>query len=208
MSLDAQAKLLRVLETGEVERVGGERRKTVDVRVIAATNRDLQRSSADGGFREDLFYRLNVFPIRVPPLRERVGDLPALSGHFAALLARRCGRPAVTFSNDAMVRMQEHGWPGNVRELANVIERFTILAEGRVVDPDALDVVLGAPRVSPAPTSVDASQGLNAVLDACERSFIADALSEANGNVSEAARRLQTDRANLYRRMRRLGLRQ
>jgi len=201
----AQAKLLRVLEEGMVERVGGEHPKPVDVRVIAATNRNLAVEAAAGAFREDLFFRLDVFPIRVPPLRERLDDLPALVAHLARAAGARCARPPLPFDRDAMRRLRAHAWPGNVRELANAVERLTILCAGPTVTAADVDAVLGAapPRVpEPAPDA-----GLAASLDDYERRLIARALDAAAGSVAEAARQLDTDRANLYRRMRRLGLR-
>jgi len=200
----AQAKLLRVLEEGTVERVGGEHPKPVDARVIAATNRDLEAEAAAGQFREDLFFRLNVFPIHVPPLRERLEDLPALVGHFARVAGARCARPPLAFPPDALRRLRRHPWPGNVRELANAVERLTILCGGQSAGARDVDAVLGParrPASGPAPGA-----GLTESLDAYERALIADALEATAGNVAEAARRLDTDRANLYRRMRRLGL--
>jgi len=199
----AQAKLLRVLEEHTVERVGGEHPKPIDVRVIAATNRDLAREAAEGGFREDLFFRLNVFPIRMPPLRERVEDLPALVAHFARVAATRCARRPLTFGDDAHRRLRDHPWPGNVRELANAVERLTIMGGDAPVTATAVDAVLGS-AVRRVPDAEGAS--LSAALDGYERSLIGRALDAAAGNVAEAARRLDTDRANLYRRMRRLGM--
>jgi two-component system nitrogen regulation response regulator NtrX len=207
MHLDAQAKLLRTLEIGTIERLGGENEKAVDVRVVAATNKDLEEESGRGAFREDLFYRLNVFPIRVPPLRDRIDDLPALVQHFAVLAGVKCARPHREFGSDAMKRMRAYQWPGNVRELANVIERLTIVGTGGPVAAAEVDTVLPGPRV-PAVDRPKApgKLGLAAALEAYETDLIRDALAEADGNVAEAARRLTTDRANLHRRMRRLGM--
>lgn len=207
MHLDAQAKLLRTLEAGTIERVGGETEKSVDVRVIAATNKDLEAESAMGTFREDLFYRLNVFPIRVPPLRDRLDDLPALVRHFAVLAGAKCVRAPREFGADAMKRMRAWQWPGNVRELANVIERLTIAGTSDPVSAIEIDAVLpdtGLERVS-RPRQPH-KLGLADALQIYEADLIRDALASANGNVAEAARRLRTDRANLHRRMRRLGL--
>ncbi|UCD25124.1 MAG: sigma-54-dependent Fis family transcriptional regulator [Gemmatimonadota bacterium] len=207
MHLEAQAKLLRVLEEGTVERVGGERTKRVDVRVIAATNKDLEREVAQDRFREDLFYRLNVFPIQVRPLRDRMDDLPDLIRHLATLAGARCTRAPREFPPDVVERMTAHSWPGNVRELANVIERLTIIGGDGPVTVASVDKVIssGARRARPARPAADAP-GLAAALDAYESELIQQALEQANGNVAEAARKLETDRANLYRRMRRLGL--
>jgi two-component system nitrogen regulation response regulator NtrX len=209
LNLEAQAKLLRVLETGEVARLGGERTFRVDVRILAATNQRLEQAVAAGTFREDLFFRLNVFPVEIPPLRDRLSDLPDLVLH----LARRA-RPihTPTFTAEALEALATHGWPGNVRELANIVERLVIVGGGEI-DAALVRQVLprsgapgggaSAPPVEP-PDSWDRS--LSNLLDDYERSLISRALSRANGNVAEAARLLQTDRANLYRRMKRLGI--
>ncbi|HUR94364.1 MAG TPA: sigma-54 dependent transcriptional regulator [Gemmatimonadales bacterium] len=201
LSGEAQAKLLRTLESGDLQRLGAESAQRVDVRVVAATNRRLEAAVADGDFREDLFFRLNVFPIRLPPLRERLEDLPALVTHLAERLRPR---QAPTFTPEALEALAGYAWPGNVRELANLIERLIILS-GPTVDAPAVRQVLrgGAP---PAPSATALGRPLNDALDDFERGLIAAALAQAQRNVAEAARILQTDRANLYRRMRRLGL--
>jgi two-component system nitrogen regulation response regulator NtrX len=206
----AQAKLLRVIETGVVERVGGTGGRTVDVRLVAATNRDLEAAARAGRFRQDLFFRLNVFPIRMPALRERLDDLPELLRHLAARVARQCNRPVRAFGDDAVLRLRQHSWPGNVRELANLIERLTILGEGPVA-PDELEPVLGrAPAIGHPDGGrrmVDGGPGdIGTALDNYERALIESALAQSGGNVAEAARRLATDRSNLHRRMRRLGI--
>ena len=211
LNLEAQAKLLRVLESGEVARLGAERTQRVDVRVIAATNQRLDQAVTAGTFREDLFFRLHVFPIEVAPLRARLSDLPALVAH----LSRRV-RPTSTpsFTDEALDILSAHHWPGNIRELANIVERLAIVG-GREIDAAMVRQVLprtpapGGP-VAPATGGVSDNDGfdrsLSNLLDDYERSLIARALSRANGNVAEAARLLQTDRANLYRRMKRLGI--
>ena len=210
---EAQAKLLRVLEGGVVERLGGERPFTVNVRVIAATNKDLQHAVRQGQFREDLLFRLNVLPIHIPPLRERAEDIPSLVRHFAERCAARVGHP-VRFDAGAVPLLAAYGWPGNVRELANIVERMAILATAEVVT--AADIARVLPSVvaapAPPPSTTDNGDGvwrdiaLTDTLDRYERDLIARALSASRGNVAEAARRLETDRANLYRRMRRLGI--
>ena len=208
LGVEAQAKLLRALEAAEIERVGGERPIPVDVRVVSATNKDLARASRDGRFREDLLYRLNVFPIVLPPLRERPGDIPELVRHFTALLAERIGRAPKGVSDDAMAVLAGHSWPGNVRELANVVERLIILSPRATIAADDVTTVLPAPGAGaaalPSPEARDVV--LTDELDRLERTLISRALSAAGGNVAEAARRLATDRANLYRRMKRLGM--
>ncbi len=202
---EAQAKLLRVLETGVIERLGGERPVRVDVRVIAATNKDLARGSREGLFREDLLFRLDVLPIHIPPLRERPDDVVPLVRHFAARQAARLGRP-VQLDAGALQLLAAYRWPGNVRELANLVERLAVLASGDTIGADDLASVL--PHDGLRPTEGDAWRdvALSEALDQYERTLIARALSAARGNVADAARRLSTDRANLYRRMRRLGL--
>jgi two-component system nitrogen regulation response regulator NtrX len=207
LDLDVQAKLLRVLESSVVERVGGEGGRRVDVRVVAATNKDLEAEVQEGSFRKDLYYRLNVFPIRVPPLRERVDDIPELVMQLSAQSALRCARPRPDFTPDALERFMAHQWPGNVRELANVVERLTIVATGRRLGRDDIDSVLGASRRNRRiEEDISFKGSLTDSLDAYERLLIEDAVASAGGNIADAARRLSTDRANLYRRMKRLGI--
>lgn len=205
---DAQAKLLRVLETGTFERVGGNRTIQVDVRVIAATNRDLEALTTEGNFRRDLYYRLNVFPIRVPRLRDHPEDLPDLVEHLAARIAAKCGRAPTLFSTEALRLLEAYSWPGNVRELANVVERLAILGGGEPVSERAVRQVLGgAPLAREAPAAAPREPvGLKEALAAYEIGLIRRAVADARGNIAEAARRLHTDRANLYRRMKRLGI--
>ena len=201
LSAEAQAKLLRTLETGELQRIGAETSLRTDVRVVSATNRRLEDEVSAGNFREDLFFRLNVFPISLPPLRERLEDLPALVVHLAE---RVRPRQAVTFTPAAFDALSAYSWPGNVRELANLIERLSILC-GPTVDAGAVRGVLrGGPSV-PVPSGA-LGLPLSEALDDFERGMITAAMAQAEGNVAEAARVLQTDRANLYRRMRRLGI--
>jgi transcriptional regulator with GAF, ATPase, and Fis domain len=183
----------------------------VDVRIVAATNRDLARCVVDGTFREDLFFRLNVIPIEVPPLHERPDDIPALVAHFSALHHARTGRRAPKWTPPALALLARHRWPGNVRELANIVERLAILHAGADVGETDVRAVLpldgGTRRMEePLPDPALLDNSLSDTLDAHERTLIVRALSAANGNVAEASRRLKTDRANLYRRMRRLGI--
>ena len=214
LNLEAQAKLLRVLETGEIQRLGAERVQRIDVRVVAATNQRLEQAVAAGTFREDLYFRLNVFPLTLAPLRERLEDLPDLVNH----LVERIGRhPPATFTADALALLGSYDWPGNVRELANIIERLSILGGGEVdaalvrqVLPRSGSLRFDAPMTTESGTSYSVAdlggRSLSNVLDDYERALIGAALKRAGGNVAEAARALQTDRANLYRRMKRLGL--
>ena len=212
---EAQAKLLRAIEAREIERVGGGTPIAIDVRIVSATNKDLTRAVGDGGFREDLLFRLNVIPIPIPPLRERPGDIPALVRHFSALHRMRTGRPMPAWTNEAVAAFTRYGWPGNVRELANIVERLAILHAGRTVTDVDVAAVLPVGRITrpstpplplplPDPASLDHS--LSDTLEEYERVLISRALSMSAGNVAEAARRLKTDRPNLYRRMRRLGI--
>lgn len=207
---EAQAKLLRVLEAGEVERVGGTGSIAVDVRVIAATNRDLHQELEAGRFREDLLFRLEVVPIRMPPLRERLDDVPLLVQNALQRLRRRQGIRTPRFSAGALDALRGYNWPGNVRELMNLVERLSILFPGPEVQPSDVSAVL--PRAAPAPTDTPSYEdadprGLRDRLEDYERELIEGAIHAAGGNVAEAGRRLQTDRANLYRRMKRLGIR-
>jgi two-component system nitrogen regulation response regulator NtrX len=215
LSPEAQAKLLRALETGEIQRLGAERGQQVDVRVIAATNQRLEEAVAAGSFREDLYFRLNVFPIDVPPLRARLGDLPDLVRHLAGRI-QPLNTP--TFTPDALAMLSSYEWPGNVRELANITERMLIVG-GQEIDAALVRRVLPRSSVSRSdsgawsttttgefPTGDLGGRSLPNALDDYERVLVREALHRANGNVAAAARALQTDRANLYRRMTRLGL--
>jgi two-component system nitrogen regulation response regulator NtrX len=211
LGAEAQAKLLRAIEAKEIERVGGGKPIRVDVRIVSATNRDLTRAAADGTFREDLLFRLNVIPIEVPPLRERPDDIPALVAHFSTLHRARTGRRPPQWTAGALSLLAQYRWPGNVRELANIVERLAILHAGADVDERDVRSVLpidgGARRAeAPLPDPSLLDESLTDTLDGHERTLIVRALSAAGGNVAEASRRLRTDRANLYRRMRRLGI--
>ncbi len=212
LGAEAQAKLLRAIEAHEIERVGGGQPIRVDVRIVAATNKDLERAVAEGSFREDLFFRLNVIPIALPPLRERAEDIPALVRHFSALHRTRTGQPQPRWRDDALALFARYRWPGNVRELANIVERLAILHAGQEVGAEEVRQVLPVERPGDGHTPLHAFQSMDAglpladALDAYERALISRALEGAQGNIAEAARRLQTDRPNLYRRMRRLGL--
>src|SRR5438067_7496078 len=175
LSLEAQAKLLRVLETGVIERLGGERPLTVDVRVIAATNKDLTRAAQQGQFREDLLFRLNVLPVHIPPLRERPEDVPPLVQHFAARQSARLGR-VVRLDAGAVQLLAAYRWPGNVRELANLVERLAILATGETIAADDVARVVHQDGTPPPPGDW-ADVALAEALDAFERTLIARALS-------------------------------
>lgn len=195
--LAQQAKLLRILETGELQRVGSTKTRRVDVRILSATNSELDRAVADGRFREDLFYRLNAVEIRIPPLRDRREDIPLLAAHFLARSGARYGRPDLRFSAEAVDALLRHAWPGNVRELRHSIERAVLLAEGDDVGVEHLGL-RQAPEGSLRLESME--------LDEAERILIRKALSRNRGNVSRAAGELGLSRSALYRRLKRHGL--
>jgi two-component system nitrogen regulation response regulator NtrX len=220
---DAQAKLLRAIEAKEIQRVGGNKIIRTDVRILSATNHDLLRAVRAGTFREDLFFRLNVIPLPIPPLRDRADDILELVEHFSEQFLQRSGQAKPRWRNDALMLLRDYPWPGNVRELANIIERLAILHPGAEMTGQQVEDVLIVERddvdeaweAGPAAargagqrglSSGDEPESLADRLDTFERSVIARALAEAGGNVADAARRLQTDRPNLYRRMKRLGI--
>ena len=195
--LAQQAKLLRVLETGELQRVGSSKTRRVDVRILSATNADLDQAVAEGRFREDLFYRLNAVEIRLPPVRERREDIPLLAAHFLTASGRKYGRPDLRLNPGAVETLLRHPWPGNVRELRHAVERAVLLAEGDEVGVEHLGL-----RQTP-----DGSLRLeNMQLDDAERILIRKAISRNRGNISRAAEDLGISRSALYRRLKRHGL--
>jgi two-component system nitrogen regulation response regulator NtrX len=200
LSLESQAKLLRAIETGEAERVGGTRPVTFDVRIVSATNKDLGGEIERGDFREDLYYRLNVLPIHVPPLRERRTDVGLLAAAFLARFCEAEERPAKRLDDDAIAVMEEYPWPGNVRELKNLMERAAILVEGEIVRAEDL-----APWLESAGSREDAV-GLRGEIERREADAIRKALDAASGNVTQAAAGLGIDRTNLHRKMRKYGI--
>lgn len=206
---EAQGKLLRALESGTIQRVGGATTIDVDVRVLAATNHDLREEVRSGRFREDLLFRLEVVPLRMPPLRERIEDLPLLVDHIAARLRAKQGRSPPELSAEAMEVLGRHAWPGNVRELLNFLERLAILHPGAVVDArNVLEFLDVASKPGRMPAYFDGdSRTLSERLEHFEAEVIRGALSASGDSMAEAARKLRTDRANLYRRVKRLGLR-
>jgi two-component system nitrogen regulation response regulator NtrX len=208
---EAQAKLLRAIETGVVERVGGGKSISVDVRILAATNHDLRAQTQESRFRQDLLFRLEVVPIHLPPLRERMEDLPLLVAHSLHRLRRRQGLPTPHITPRGMEALTRYSWPGNVRELMNILERVAILSTGGPVGEAEITQLFPAATATSAGTTpayqAGDSRPLRERLDDYERSLIEGAMGGARGNVAEAGRRLRTDRANLYRRMTRLGIR-
>ena len=206
MSLDLQVKLLRVLEENEFERVGGHRTIKADVRVIAATHRDLEKAVAEGRFREDLFYRIYVIPLKVAPLRERRSDIPLLIAHFLAELNSARGFDIQGISDPALEKMKKYPWPGNVRELRNVVERLVVLFPNRYIHADDLPVrIKGAlpPSVTPAVELSDDGICLNSAVSEFERTLILQSLEKTNWVKNRAAQLLQLKRTTLVEKIKR-----
>jgi two-component system nitrogen regulation response regulator NtrX len=207
MSLKTQAKVLRVLQEQVMEAVGGSTRIRVDARVLAATNKDLTAEIRAGRFREDLYFRLNVVPIFVPPLRDRQEDIALLADHFMAMLAREYGRRPKTFEADAVVALRQYAWPGNVRELRNVVERLMIMVPGdRISSRDLSFLDQGGVAPEARPVEVGAAVPLHEARDRFERDYILRALAAQQGNISRTAETLGIERSNLYRKMRGFGI--
>ena len=204
MSLKTQAKVLRALQEQIVEPVGGQQSVKVDVRVIAATNKDLSSEIRQNRFREDLYFRLNVIPISVPPLRSRGDDIVRLAQHFAADFAREYGRRPKTFSGSALDVLKAYPWPGNVRELRNTIERLMIMVPGEVINASDLSFLELPGR--PAAVSPESVQPLFEARDNWERNYILAALAAHEGNISRTAETLGLERSNLYKKMKGLGI--
>ncbi len=207
MPLNMQAKLLRVLEEGEVERIGGDQTVTVNVRVVVATHRDLEARVREEKFRQDLFHRIHVFPLLLPPLRERRDDIPALVEHFAAQVCAQNGWKPVPFTADAMEALQSYSWPGNVRELRNMVERLMLLAtEGHV---DLATVQIALPKTSPGGGIAPGAMGSGALADrvqSFEREVIRAELRRSHQNMSLAAKTLGLERSHLYKKAEQLGI--
>ena len=204
---DMQVKLLRVLQERQIERVGGLRPISVDVRVVAATNVDLAAAAAAGRFREDLFYRLNVIPIRLPPLRERPDDIPLLVEHFLARYNERLGKQITQVPRATLERLMTWPWPGNIRELENLVERSVLLSEGPELDVDLPDLQ-AAPEEAGAVEEVDLKDWIQKETARLERKKIQQILDLEGGNVTRAARRLRISRKGLQLKMKEYGLRE
>jgi two-component system, NtrC family, nitrogen regulation response regulator NtrX len=212
MPLAMQAKLLRVLEEGEVERVGGDKPIRVNVRVLVATHRNLENLVKENGFRQDLFHRVYVFPLRVPPLRERKEDMPQLLEHFASQVASQNGWKQKSFDEEAVVALQQYSWPGNVRELRNVVERLILLSEGELVNADDVRLVL------PDYTSKTGENGIGAGTnhhetgtlaersEAFERDTLISEIRRQNFHMTNVARALGLERSHLYKKCQQLGI--
>ena len=214
LNLDIQAKLLRTMESREFKPVGAGRLKISDVRIIAATNRDLKPMLAEGIFREDFFYRLNVFPVFIPALRERRGDIPRLLYHFLKLYCRQTGKRVDGFSDEALDRLVNHNWPGNVRQLKNVVERLVILAEDRILSHWNLSEnwekkPYPSPDLVPKTLAELKSVKRHLLEDhfgKIERTFLQNALAAAEGNIAQAARQVGMQRSNFSVLMKKHGL--
>ena len=208
-----QVKLLRVLQERSFERVGGTRTISVDVRIIAATNQNLEAAVNEGRFREDLFYRLNVIPIEIPPLRDRVDDIPLLCGFFIEKYSKKFGRNPVTVTGEATKALAGYSWPGNVRELENAIERLLVLKDNDIVTPSDLPERITGKRIPELPHIEDDDNNpfvsgldLNAALEGYEKRLILHALELHNGVKSQAAKYLNINRTTLIEKMKRLDL--
>jgi len=206
MSLKAQAKILRILEEKKFERVGGSKLIATDVRVLAATNKDLEKEMEEGRFRQDLYYRLNVIPLRVPPLRERKEDIPLLVNHFSREFALKEGETEKSITEDALTILMEHNWPGNVRELKNIIERLVIMTPSNVISKmDIPPLVKGNQDVE----RNDSWYAINSYRQAkmnFEKQYLARKLRENEGNVSRTAEVIGLERSNLHRKIKSYGL--
>jgi two-component system nitrogen regulation response regulator NtrX len=211
MSLKTQAKVLRILQERKFERVGGTRTIDVDVRIIAATNKVLEDEIRTGGFREDLYYRLNVVPFVVPPLRERSDDIPLLAGHFLNLYCRREGRESKIMGPDTMELLKAYDWPGNIRELKNLIERLVIMAPGNTITPNHLpDYLLtaqaGRPQGGSRLDSMLEFPSLRVAREEFEKEFIIQKLEEFQWNISRTAEAIELERSNLHRKIKSYGI--
>jgi DNA-binding NtrC family response regulator len=203
-----QAKLLRVLEEGEVERIGSGKPTAVDVRVVVATHRNLEQLVETGGFRRDLYHRVLVFPVELPPLRQRLDDLPALVEHFARQVSAQNGWKAVPFTNDAISALARYAWPGNIRELRNVVERLLLLAEDGV-NAEAVRLVLpssaGKERSTPGASSGSNGPLAERVL-VFERATVLAELDRCHKNITQTAKTLGLERSHLYKKCQQLGI--
>jgi DNA-binding NtrC family response regulator len=205
MSPAMQAKVLRVLQDGELTRVGGAAEVKVDVRVISATNRDLESLLASGGFREDLYYRINTLTLKTPALREHASDLPALVAHFASAAARRNGWKPRAFSSDALELLKRQTWKGNVRELRKVVERALILCAGDPISGEEIRLALPSPS-PPRAGTIPTEGALRDLVDTYEREVIRERLRVTGGHVTAAAKSLDLERSHLYKKCKQLGL--
>ncbi|MBZ5533233.1 MAG: sigma-54 dependent transcriptional regulator [Acidobacteriia bacterium] len=210
MPLAMQAKLLRVLEQGEVERIGGDKPVKVNVRVVVATHRNLEEQTRQGGFRQDLFHRIFVFPVVLPPLRERPEDIPALAAHFAAQITKQNGWKDVTFSPDALQALQAYAWPGNIRELRNVVERLLLFAESDTITAATVQTALpGQASASGSAGGMALASGSGTLaerVEQVERQIILEEIKRQNHHITNAAKALGLERSHLYKKCQQLGI--
>jgi DNA-binding NtrC family response regulator len=218
LSMETQGKLLRVLETKHVKKVGDTAEREIDIRLISATNRELSEMVREGTFREDLYYRLNVVPVYLPPLRDRHGDIPLLATAFLERFCKKNDVGVKGFAPETMALMESYAWPGNVRELRNIVERLAILCDQDRIEPQHLPVEIRQTPVRAAPFPTQAlpktwdefkrlkQQVRDAAVEELERRFLADSLDRCRGNVSRAAEEIGMQRTNLHALMRKYGL--
>ena len=206
MSLKTQAKVLRVLQEQVMESVGGSSRIKVDARVLAATNKDLPQEIRAGRFREDLYFRLSVVPISVPPLRARTDDIPRLADHFMSTFAAEYGRRSKTFEPEAMAALEHYGWPGNVRELRNLVERLMIMVPGDRITVRDVSFLRSSPPPVETVEELPVTTSLQEARERFERDYILRALAIQQGNMSRTAEMIGVERSNLYRKMRGFGI--
>jgi two-component system response regulator AtoC len=215
--VEMQVKLLRAIQESEFERVGGIKTLKVDVRLVTATNRDLEAETRFGNFREDLYYRLNVVPLLIPPLRKRTGDIPLLVTHIIKKFNERLRKSITAISDEALATLESHGWPGNIRELENVLERTILFCKGDRIEKTDLQLITGAPPAgTPDPYDDDELSGelsgslremIRTRTASLERELIAKALDETGGNITKAAQLLRISRKSLQMKMKEFGLR-
>jgi len=215
LTAETQGKLLRVLETKHVKKVGDTTEREVDIRLVAATNRDLHEMALEGSFREDLYYRLNVVPIFLPPLRDRKGDIPLLAMTFLGRFCKKLEVPVKGFTAEAMAQLESYAWPGNVRELRNIVERMAILCDSQGIElrhlPAEIRQAAAVGTVTSLPHTWDEFKKLKqqvreAAVEDLQRRFLTEALRRCDGNVSRAAEEIGIQRPNLHALMRRYGL--
>jgi DNA-binding NtrC family response regulator len=205
MSLQAQAKVLRAIEDNKIERVGGAKKIEIDVRIIAATNKNLKDEIEKGNFREDLFHRLNVIPIHIPPLRERTDDIPILVEHFAKEILNKHKKPLVKFGEDAIKYFQGLPWSGNIRELRNTIERIIILVDNKVITKKDIEFLLSPDKTSIGDI-IDTSNSFQEFKEKAERAFIVKQLNANDWNISKTAEILEIQRSHLYNKIKKYGI--
>jgi DNA-binding NtrC family response regulator len=205
MSLQAQAKVLRAIEDGKIERVGGGKKIDVDVRIIAATNKKLKDEIEKENFREDLFHRLNVIPINVPPLRDRLEDIEILVTHFSNDIIRKHKKPEVDFSKDALQLLKGFNWSGNIRELKNIVERIIIIVDKKEIKKEDIEILF-SPGQASMDEIIEGSNSFQEFKEKAERAFILKQLNANNWNISKTSEILDIQRSHLYNKMKKYGI--